>query len=57
MLSLDDAVAAAATGDVWLFRGRSMADRAIQAVTNSPINHVGMAVVLDDLPPDRKSVV
>jgi hypothetical protein len=51
VLSLDEAVATAATGDVWLFRGRSMADRAIQAVTNSPINHVGMAVVLDDLPP------
>jgi hypothetical protein len=51
VLSLDDAIATAATGDVWLFRGRSMADRAIQAVTNSPINHVGMAVVLDDLPP------
>jgi hypothetical protein len=51
VLSLDEAVANAATGDVWLFRGKSMADRAIQAVTNSPINHVGMAVVLDDLPP------
>jgi hypothetical protein len=51
VLSLDEAVANAATGDVWLFRGRSMADRAIQAVTNSPINHVGMAVALDDMPP------
>jgi hypothetical protein len=51
VLRLDEAVANAATGDVWLFRGKSMADRAIQAVTNSPINHVGMAVVLDDLPP------
>ena len=50
-LSLADAVATAATGDLWLFRGRSLADRAIQAVTNSPVNHVGMAVVLDDLPP------
>jgi len=50
-LSLDDAVAAASTGDVWLFRGRSIADRAIQTVTNSPINHVGMVVALDDLPP------
>lgn len=39
------------TGDVWLFRGRTMADRTIQVTTNSPINHVGMAVVLDDLPP------
>ena len=50
-LSLADAVATAATGDVWLFRGRSLADRAIQTVTNSPVNHVGMAVALDDLPP------
>ncbi len=50
-LTLDEAVAAAATGDVWLFRGRSLADRAIRAVTNSPVNHVGMAVAIDDLPP------
>jgi len=50
-LALDDAVAAAATGDIWLFRGRSLADRAIQTVTNSPVNHVGMVVALDDLPP------
>ena len=28
-----------------------MADRAIRAVTNSPVNHVGMVVALDDLPP------
>jgi hypothetical protein len=39
------------TGDLWLFRGRSGPDRAIQTLTNSPVNHVGMAVVLDDLPP------
>jgi hypothetical protein len=39
------------TGDLWLFRGRSAADHAIRAVTNSPVNHVGMAVVLEDLPP------
>jgi len=50
-LPLDDAVAVAATGDVWLFRGRSLADVAIRAVTNSPVNHVGMVVTLDDLPP------
>jgi hypothetical protein len=50
-LTLDDAVATASTGDIWLFRGRSLADRAIQAVTNSPVNHVGMAVAIDDLPP------
>jgi hypothetical protein len=50
-LPLDEAVATASTGDVWLFRGRSLADRAIQTVTNSPVNHVGMVVALDDLPP------
>jgi hypothetical protein len=50
-LPLDDAIATAATGDIWLFRGRSLADRAIRTVTNAPVNHVGMAVVIDDLPP------
>lgn len=50
-LSLQDAVAAASTGDVWLFRGKTLADRAIRAATNSPVNHVGMVVALDDLPP------
>ena len=50
-LALDDAIALAATGDIWLFRGRSVADRAIQTVTNSPVNHVGMVVAIDDLPP------
>jgi hypothetical protein len=50
-LSLDEALATAATGDIWLFRGRSVADVAIRAATNSPVNHVGMVVALDDLPP------
>jgi hypothetical protein len=50
-LSLDAAVDLTRTGDLWLFRGRSAADHAIRAVTNSPVNHVGMAVVLEDLPP------
>jgi hypothetical protein len=50
-LPFDEAVATAATGDIWLFRGRSVADRAIQTITNSPVNHVGMAVALDDMPP------
>lgn len=50
-LSLDDAVALTRTGDLWLFRGTSVADRAIRTLTNAPVNHVGMAVVLDDLPP------
>ncbi len=51
VLSLDAAVDLTRTGDLWLFRGRSAADRAIRVVTNAPVNHVGMAVVLDDLPP------
>jgi len=49
--TLDQAVEMTRTGDVWVFRGRSPADRAIQAMTNSPVNHVGMAIVIDDLPP------
>lgn len=28
-----------------------MADRTIQVSTNSPVNHVGMSVVIEDLPP------
>jgi hypothetical protein len=51
VLALDEAVATAATGDIWLFRGRSFADRAIQTLTNAPVNHVGMAIAIDDLPP------
>ena len=31
--------------------GRAGADRAIRGLTNAPVNHVGMAVALDDLPP------
>jgi hypothetical protein len=50
-LGLDEAVELSRTGDLWLFRGHSAADQAIRALTNSPVNHVGMAVVLDDLPP------
>ena len=50
-ISLDDATDLVRTGDLWLFRCSSVADQAIRAVTNSPVNHVGMAVVLDDLPP------
>jgi hypothetical protein len=51
VLTLDRAVDLTRTGDLWLFRGRSAADHAIRTMTNSPVNHVGMAVVLDDLPP------
>ncbi|WP_029366417.1 guanylate cyclase [Mycobacterium sp. UM_WWY] len=39
------------TGDIWLFRGGSGPDRAIQTLTNAPVNHVGMTVAIDDLPP------
>jgi hypothetical protein len=51
VLPLDEAVELTRTGDLWLFRGHSPADQAIRALTNAPVNHVGMAVVLDDLPP------
>ncbi len=50
-IRLDEAVELTRTGDIWLFRGDSIADHAIRAFTNAPVNHVGMAVVLDDLPP------
>ena len=50
-MTLDEAALLTRTGDVWLFRGASVADFAIRTVTNAPVNHVGMAVALDDLPP------
>ncbi|OJF13622.1 hypothetical protein [Couchioplanes caeruleus] len=50
-ISLDEAIDLTRTGDVWLFRGRSGPDRAIQAMTNSPVNHVGMSIVIEDMPP------
>ena len=50
-LTLDEAVDLTRTGDLWLFRGHSAADHAIRVLTNAPVNHVGMAVVLDDMPP------
>ena len=49
-ITLDEAVDQTRTGDVWLFRGRTAADRAIQLATNSPVNHVGMSVVIAELP-------
>jgi hypothetical protein len=51
MLTLDQALHETRTGDLWLFRGGSRPDRAIQTLTNSPVNHVGMTVAIDDLPP------
>jgi len=50
-ITLDKGLDLTRTGDVWLFRGHAVADRAIQVATNSPVNHVGMSVVLEDLPP------
>lgn len=50
-MPLDEAAALTRTGDLWLFTGRSLADRAIRAATNSPVNHVGMVIAIDDLPP------
>jgi hypothetical protein len=50
-IGLDEAIDLTRTGDVWLFRGDSMPDRAIRLATNSPVNHVGMSVVIEDLPP------
>ena len=50
-MSLTDAAATAETGDIWLFRGTKLADRTIRVATNSPVNHVGMAFAVDDLPP------
>jgi hypothetical protein len=50
-IALDEALDLASTGDIFLFRGRSFADQAIRTITNAPVNHVGMVVALDDLPP------
>jgi hypothetical protein len=50
-ISLDQAIDLTRTGDIWIFRGRSGPDRAIQTLTNSPVNHVGMSLVIEDMPP------
>jgi hypothetical protein len=50
-VTLREALDLTRTGDVWLFRGHAPGDRAIQIATNSPVNHVGMSVVIEDLPP------
>jgi hypothetical protein len=50
-ISLDEAIDLTRTGDIWIFRGRSTPDRAIRAVTNSPVNHVAMSLTVDDVPP------
>lgn len=51
MLDIDEAADLARTGDLWLFRGRTLADRTIRTLSNAPVNHVGVAIVIDDLPP------
>lgn len=50
-ISLDAAARHTRTGDLWLFRGNAVTDRAIHVLTRSPVNHVGMAVVIDGHPP------
>jgi hypothetical protein len=50
-ISLQEAIDLTRTGDIWIFRGRSAPDRAIQTLTNSPVNHVGMSLVIEDMPP------
>jgi hypothetical protein len=50
-VSLEEAASISRSGDVWLFTGKKLADRAIRAATNSPVNHVAMVLALDDLPP------
>jgi len=50
-ITLDRALDLTRTGDIWIFRGRSGPDRAIQTLTNSPVNHVGMSLVIEDMPP------
>ena len=50
LVPFEEAVDATRTGDLWIFRGGTVADRVIQTASNSPVNHVGMAVVLEDLP-------
>ena len=48
---LSEAARQARSGDIWVFTGHKLADRAIRAATNSPVNHVAMVLALDDLPP------
>ena len=50
-ITLRQAMDLASTGDIWLFRGRKANDRFVRAATNSPVNHVAMAVAIGDLPP------
>lgn len=51
VIPLQDALALARTGDLWIFRGSTVVNKVMHAATNSPVNHVGMSVVVEDLPP------
>ena len=51
VMAFEEAAATTVSGDVWLFRGTSPADRAIRLFTNSPVNHVAMVLAIEDLPP------
>lgn len=50
-IPLAEAAEITRSGDLWLFTGRKIADRAIRVATNSPVNHVALALAIDDLPP------
>lgn len=50
-IGLYEAASITRSGDIWLFTGRKLADRAIRAATNSPVNHVAVVLAIDDLPP------
>lgn len=50
-IPLREAAALTRSGDLWLFTGTKLADRAIRFATNAPVNHVAMALAIDDLPP------
>lgn len=51
MISLQEGLGVARTGDLWIFRGRTVVNKVMHAATNSPVNHVGVTVAVDDLPP------
>lgn len=50
-ITLEEAAAVSRSGDIWVFTGHKLADRAIRMATNSPVNHVAMVLAIDDLPP------
>ena len=48
-LGFDEAVSTSATGDIWLFRGRSIADRAIQTLGRATTVRNDVQAQLDQL--------